>query len=65
MILKLSLEIINGYRQLVATFLRILLSKRQFVLLLSILIISSSGWAKEAVPVAENPEIEKTHDCII
>lgn len=59
MILKLSLEIINGYRQLVATFLRILLSKRQFVLLLSILIVSSSGWAKEAVPVAENPEIEK------
>jgi len=59
MILKLSLEFINGYRQLVATFLRILLSKRQFVLLLSILIVSSSGWTKEAVPVAENPEIEK------
>ena len=59
MILKLSLEIINGYGQLVATFLRILLSKRQFVLLLSILIVSSSSWAKEAVPVAENPEIEK------
>ncbi len=57
--LKLSLEFINGYRQLVATFLRILLSRRQFVLLLSILIVSPLGWAKEAVPVAENPEIEK------
>ena len=57
--LILSLEFIKNHRQLVTTWLRILLSKRQFVLLLTILVVSPLGWAKEAVPVAENPEIEK------
>ncbi len=57
--LILSLEFIKNHRQLVTTWLRILLSKRQFVLLLTILVVSPLGWAKEAVPVAENPEIER------
>jgi len=57
--LILSLEFIKNHRQLVTTCLRILLSKRQFVLLLTILVVSPLGWAKEAVPVAENPEIER------
>lgn len=57
--LKLSLEFIKNHRQLVTTCLRILLSKRLFVLLLTILVVSPLSWAKEAVPVAENPEIER------
>lgn len=57
--LILSLEFIKNHRQLVTTWLRILLSKRQFVLLLTILVVSPLSWAKEAVPVAENPEIER------
>ncbi|MCH6585179.1 MAG: cytochrome c-type biogenesis protein CcmH [Proteobacteria bacterium] len=57
--LILSLEFIKNHRQLVTTCLRILLSKRLFVLLLTILVVSPLGWAKEAVPVAENPEIER------
>ncbi len=57
--LILSLEFIKNHRQLVTTWLRILLSKRQFVLLLTILVVSPLGWTKEAVPVSENPEIER------
>ncbi len=57
--LILSLEFIKNHRQLVTTWLRILLSKRQFVLLLTILVVSPLGWTKEALPVSENPEIER------
>ena len=57
--LILSLEFIKNHHQLVTTWLRILLSKRQFVLLLTILVVSPLGWTKEAVPVSENPEIER------
>ena len=55
----MSLEFIKNHRQLVTTWLRILHGKRQLVLLLTILAVSPLGWAKVAVPVAENPEIER------
>ena len=57
--LKLFLKLIRDYGSLAATFLKNISCKRQFVLLLFILIVSPLSWAKEALPVAENPEIEK------
>lgn len=57
--LKLFLKLIRDYGRLAATFLQNLSCKRQFVLLVFILIVSPLSWAKEALPVAENPEIEK------
>jgi len=57
--LNFFLEFIRSYASLVANNLQALSCKRQFVLLLFILIVSPLSWAKEALPVAENPEIEK------
>jgi len=57
--LKLFLNLIISYGRLTATCLRNLSCKRQFILLLFILIVSPLSLAKEALPVAENPEIEK------
>jgi len=57
--LILFLEFIRNYTNLAASSLQNLFCKRQFVLLLFILIVSPLNWAKEALPVAENPEIEK------
>jgi len=57
--LKLFLKFIRNYERLAATCIQNLSYKRQFVLLLFILIVSPLSWAKEALPVAENPEIEK------
>lgn len=59
MSLKLFFKLIRNNGRLTATCLQILSCKRQFVLLLFILIVSPLSWAKEALPVAENPEIEK------
>ena len=56
---KLFLEFIRNYANLAANSLQNLSCKRQFVLLLFILIVSPLNWAKEALPVAENPEIER------
>jgi cytochrome c-type biogenesis protein CcmH len=57
--LELFLRLIRNSGRLAATFLQILSCKRQVVLLLFILMVSPLNWAKEALPVAENPEIEK------
>ncbi|TFH12134.1 MAG: cytochrome c-type biogenesis protein CcmH [Nitrosomonadales bacterium] len=57
--LRSFLKRIRDYGQSATTCLRKLFYKRQFILLLVILIAPSLGWAKEALPVAENPEIEK------
>ena len=56
--LKLFLNLIISYGELTATCLRNLFCKKQFILLLFILIASPLSFAKEALPVAENPEIE-------
>lgn len=57
--LKLFLKIIRNYGGLTTAWLQTLSCKRQVVFLLFILIVSPFSWAKEALPVAENPEIEK------
>ena len=57
--LKLFLKFIRNYTNLAANNLQALFCKGQFVLLLFILIVSPLSWAKEALPVAENPEIER------
>ena len=57
--LQLLLKHIRDYGRLPATFLQNSSCKTQFVLLLLILIVSPLSWAKEPLPVAENPEIEK------
>lgn len=56
---KLFLNLIIDYGRLTAICLHNLSCKRQFTLLLFILIVSPLSFAKEALPVAENPEIEK------
>jgi cytochrome c-type biogenesis protein CcmH len=35
------------------------LGLKKFALLLALMLLASSGWAKEAAPVAEDPEIER------
>ena len=57
--LKFFLNQIIIYRRLSATCTQNIFYKRQFLLLFFILIVSPLSWAKEALPVAENPEIEK------
>ena len=57
--LKLFLNLIINYGKLTATCFHNLSCKRQFILLFFILIVSPLSFAKEALPVAENPEIEK------
>ena len=57
--LKLFLNLIINYGILTMTCLRNLFCKKQFILLFFILIASPLSFAKEALPVAENPEIEK------
>ena len=59
MSLKLFLNLIINYGRLSAAFLQNIFYKRQFLLLFLILIVSPLSLAKEALPVAENPEIEK------
>ena len=57
--LKLFLKFISNCQNIATNNLQSLFGKRKFVLLFLILIMSPIGWAKEALPVAENPEIEK------
>jgi cytochrome c-type biogenesis protein CcmH len=57
--LILFLNLIKNYGSLAATCLQILSCKRRFLFLFLFLIVSPLSWAKEALPVAENPEIEK------